>query len=104
MVVGDPPFRSVVQFYKAIGIDENKLSHLAALEKGSDSSRTKTAYKADNTMRAITASPPQDWSVKRRLDYVRWARAVVAGLRGANPRLEAEFDKAAFAAEESVRP
>ena len=33
MVVGDPPFRSVVQFYKAIGIDENKLSHLAALER-----------------------------------------------------------------------
>jgi hypothetical protein len=42
--------------------------------------------------------------VKRRLEYVRWARDVVAGLRGANPSLEAEFDKVAVAAEASVSP
>jgi GTP diphosphokinase / guanosine-3',5'-bis(diphosphate) 3'-diphosphatase len=70
------------------------------------SARAKTIKLADkiSNLRAITASPPPDWSVKRRLEYVRWARDVVAGLRGANPHLEAEFDKAAAAAEESVRP
>jgi len=70
------------------------------------SPRAKTIKLADkiSNLRAITASPPREWSVRRRLEYVRWARAVVAGLRGANPRLEAEFEKTAAAAEESARP
>jgi guanosine-3',5'-bis(diphosphate) 3'-pyrophosphohydrolase len=70
------------------------------------SQRAKTIKLADkiSNLRAITASPPQDWTVRRRLEYVRRARDVVAGLRGVNPRLEAEFDKVAAAAEESVRP
>src|SRR3954453_19615371 len=70
------------------------------------SSRAKTLKLADKTsnLRAITASPPPDWSVKRRVEYVTWARDVVAGLRGVNEWLEAEFDKAASAAEESIRP
>ena len=63
----------------------------------------KLADKISN-LRAITASPPPDWSVKRRLDYVDWARMVVSGLRGANPMLEEEFDRAAAAAEELFRP
>ena len=29
---------------------------------------------------------PSDWSVKRRLEYVRWAREVAKGLRGINLR------------------
>src|SRR4051812_21705831 len=57
-----------------------------------------------SAIKAITASPPPNWSVKRRLEYVAWARDVVSGLRGANEWLEAQFDKAAAAAEESVRP
>jgi (p)ppGpp synthase/HD superfamily hydrolase len=63
----------------------------------------KLADKISN-LRAINASPPPDWSVKRRLDYVDWARKVVSGLRGANRMLEEEFDRAAAAAEESFRP
>jgi hypothetical protein len=35
---------------------------------------------------------------------VEWAREVIAGVRGTNGWLEAEFDRAAKAAEESVRP
>ena len=70
------------------------------------SSRAKVLKLADKTsnLRAITASPPPDWSVKRRVEYVTWARDVVAGLRGVNEWLEAAFDKAASAAEGSVRP
>jgi GTP diphosphokinase / guanosine-3',5'-bis(diphosphate) 3'-diphosphatase len=69
------------------------------------SRRAKVLKLADKTsnLRAITATPPPDWSVKRRLDYVAWARRVVVGLRGANPWLEERFDEAAKSAEESVR-
>jgi hypothetical protein len=37
-------------------------------------------------------------SVKRRIEYVKWAREVVEALRGVNPRLEAQFDEATLAA------
>jgi guanosine-3',5'-bis(diphosphate) 3'-pyrophosphohydrolase len=70
------------------------------------SARAKVLKLADKTsnLRAITATPPPDWSVKRRLEFVAWAREVVAGLRGVNEWLEAVFDKAADVAKESVRP
>jgi GTP diphosphokinase / guanosine-3',5'-bis(diphosphate) 3'-diphosphatase len=72
----------------------------------SKSSRAKLIKLADKTsnLRAITASPSPQWSVKRRLEYVAWARDVVAGLRGTSEWLEGEFDRAAEAAEDSVRP
>jgi GTP diphosphokinase / guanosine-3',5'-bis(diphosphate) 3'-diphosphatase len=65
------------------------------------SPRAKLLKIADKTsnLRAIAASPPSDWSVKRRIEYVQWARRVVEGLRGANSKLEAQFDEAARAAE-----
>jgi len=55
------------------------------------SARAKMLKLADKTsnLRAITPSPPTDWSVKRRIEYVKWAQKVVEGLRGVNPRLEA---------------
>ena len=100
-----------LRFSQATLIEENQPSHLATLHgRGTHRSRTETpaekislAYKASN-IRASTARPLPHLEVKRRLEYVRWARDVVAGLRGANPSLEAEFDKAAVAAEESVSP
>ncbi|WP_244814138.1 HD domain-containing protein [Caballeronia sp. Lep1P3] len=45
-------------------------------------------------LRDIAASPPADWSVERKREYFDWAKAVVAGLRGVHPALEAIFDKA----------
>jgi (p)ppGpp synthase/HD superfamily hydrolase len=77
------------------------------VEKASEKSdRAKVLKLADKTsnLRAITASPSKEWSVRRRLEYVAWARQVVDGLRGANSWLEAEFDRAAEEAERSVRP
>jgi GTP diphosphokinase / guanosine-3',5'-bis(diphosphate) 3'-diphosphatase len=70
------------------------------------SSRAKLLKLADkiSNLRAIAASAPSDWSVKRRLEYVLWARAVANGLRGVNQRLEEQFDAAATAAERSFRP
>jgi guanosine-3',5'-bis(diphosphate) 3'-pyrophosphohydrolase len=43
-------------------------------------------------LRDILASPPADWPMERKQAYFDWASAVVAGLRGANSALEAEFD------------
>lgn len=44
-------------------------------------------------VRDVIMRPPDDWSETRRSEYVIWAQAVVDGLRGANPALEAEFDR-----------
>src|SRR5262245_35798531 len=54
----------------------------------------KLADKTSN-LRAIAASPPPDWSMKRRLDYVKWACEVAKGLSGVSEWLEQEFDQAA---------
>lgn len=63
----------------------------------------KLADKASN-LRAVAASPPADWSVKRRIEYVRWSKEVIKGLRGASPTLEKLCDEAAQAAEQALRP
>jgi (p)ppGpp synthase/HD superfamily hydrolase len=70
------------------------------------SKRAKELKLADRTsnLRAVAASPPSDWSVKRRIEYVEFSRQVADGLRGVNPKLEEQFDEAAHAAERSFRP
>lgn len=67
------------------------------------SRRAKILKLADKTsnLRTIAASPPADWSVKRKRDYVEWARAVAKGLEGANAWLEGQLEEAARAAERS---
>jgi guanosine-3',5'-bis(diphosphate) 3'-pyrophosphohydrolase len=72
-----------------------------ANKKSNDAKIIKLADKTSN-MRAITFSPAPNWSVKRRLEYIGWAREVVKGLRGASPWLEQQFDHAAAEAEGSV--
>ena len=41
----------------------------------------------------IANSPPADWPVQRRLEYIDWGVAVVDGLRGANAELEEHFER-----------
>jgi guanosine-3',5'-bis(diphosphate) 3'-pyrophosphohydrolase len=41
----------------------------------------------------ITHSPPADWPLERKLDYLTWAENVVAGCRGVNAGLERRFDE-----------
>jgi (p)ppGpp synthase/HD superfamily hydrolase len=66
--------------------------------------RAKILKLADKTsnLRALAASPPPDWSVKRRLEYVVWARSVSEGLTGVSNWLEREFEQAAKEAERST--
>ncbi|HSM43294.1 MAG TPA: HD domain-containing protein [Afifellaceae bacterium] len=69
------------------------------------SDRAKIIKLADKTsnLLALADSPPADWSMDRRREYVVWARQVVDGLRGVCPPLEARFDAAAKQAEAAVR-
>ncbi|MHB8529481.1 MAG: HD domain-containing protein [Caulobacteraceae bacterium] len=53
----------------------------------------KIADKTSN-LRSVCASPPAGWPPERVAEYVAWAKEVVAGCRGQNPWLEAQFDAA----------
>jgi guanosine-3',5'-bis(diphosphate) 3'-pyrophosphohydrolase len=50
----------------------------------------------------IAVDPPVKWPLERRLAYFDWADAVVAGLRGVNPALEALYDERVTAARAAV--
>lgn len=52
-------------------------------------------------LRDILDSPPADWSAERKKEYFAWAAKVVAGLRGANNKLEKLFDEV-FARQGSI--
>lgn len=52
----------------------------------------KLADKISN-VRAMTETPPADWSLERRREYLAWTALVVAGLRGVNAPLEALYDQ-----------
>jgi GTP diphosphokinase / guanosine-3',5'-bis(diphosphate) 3'-diphosphatase len=88
----------------SLPVEKRKRNQVESASKNSH--RAKLIKLADKTsnLRAIMASPPSGWSVKRRVAYVQWARDVVDGLRGTNQWLESEFDRAAQAADQSVRP
>jgi (p)ppGpp synthase/HD superfamily hydrolase len=87
---------------KSLDKEERKRLQIETARKKSD--RAKILKLADKTsnLRAIAASPPPNWSVQRRLNYVGWAREVAAGLKGVSPWLEQQFDDAAAAAERTI--
>ena len=43
-------------------------------------------------LRDVVDAPPAEWPLERRREYFDWAKAVVDGMRGVNPGLEAVFD------------
>jgi guanosine-3',5'-bis(diphosphate) 3'-pyrophosphohydrolase len=52
----------------------------------------KIADKISN-VQDIIRTPPKDWSLERRQEYVLWSQRVVAGLRGVNKKLESRYDE-----------
>jgi guanosine-3',5'-bis(diphosphate) 3'-pyrophosphohydrolase len=54
--------------------------------------QVKLADKIAN-VKSVTETPPVDWSLQRRLEYLDWTEQVVAGLRGCCPALECLYDK-----------
>lgn len=79
-------------------VERKRLQVENAAKKTNQAKLIKLADKTSN-LRAIAFSPAPEWSVNRRLDYIDWAKSVVASLRGTSPWLEEQFDKAAEAAE-----
>lgn len=87
---------------KALPKEDRKRKQVEnAGKKSHEAKLIKLADKTSN-LRAIASSPAADWSVERRLEYIEWAKAVVAGLRGTSPWLELQFDEAAIDAEQSL--
>jgi len=85
-------------------LEKQERKRLQVEDAHKKSERAKILKLADKTsnLRAIAASPPPEWSVKRRLEYVDWARKVSAGLTGVSKWLEGEFEQAAKEAERSM--
>lgn len=60
------------------------------------SPRAKQLKMADKicNIRDILKSPPEDWSLDRKHEYLEWTNKVVDGCRGINPCLEKVYDSA----------
>jgi (p)ppGpp synthase/HD superfamily hydrolase len=61
----------------------------------------KIADKTSN-LRTIVASPPEDWSAARSLEYIDWSEQVVSRCRGLNAKLEQAFDAAVVDARAAI--
>jgi len=64
---------------------------LTAPAKSERAQTLKLADKISN-LRALLASPPPNWDMKRKLEYFHWAREVVSGFTSPNPYLLREFE------------
>ena len=53
-------------------------------------------------VRNLVDSPPADWTLQRRREYVAWSEQVVAGCRGVNAKLDAAFDEAVRRAKAAI--
>ena len=81
---------------KSLAREERKRLQVAhAAHLSPEAKLVKLADKICN-LRDVADHPPASWDLPRLREYHDWAKQVVDGLRGANPRLEAAFD-AAFA-------
>jgi GTP diphosphokinase / guanosine-3',5'-bis(diphosphate) 3'-diphosphatase len=88
---------------KSLGKAERK--QLQIQHAASKSDRAKVIKLADKTsnLRSLVKSPPVNWNLQRRQEYLDWALDVAKGLRGVNTWLEAQFDEAAQQLAESCR-
>ena len=46
-----------------------------------------------NNVHDIVGSPPSDWTMERKREYLLWTEKVVAGLRSSNLKMESRFDE-----------
>lgn len=82
--------------------DRKRLQVENAPNKSPRAKLLKLADKVSN-LKSVAVSPPSHWSAQRRLDYVGWARAVVAALGdNVNLALQEKFAHAANRAELAV--
>jgi guanosine-3',5'-bis(diphosphate) 3'-pyrophosphohydrolase len=67
-----------------------QVEHAARLSESAK--QIKLADKICN-VRDVTGSPPKDWDIARRKDYLGWTEKVIEGVRGSNPALEVLYDR-----------
>jgi (p)ppGpp synthase/HD superfamily hydrolase len=84
---------------KSLPKEERKRLQIATASRKSRGAKILKLADMTSNLKAIAASPPRDWSVQRRLEYVKWARAVAVGLIDASPMLEERLDHAAAEAQ-----
>ena len=88
---------------KSLSKEERKQLQIStAPHKSSGAKQIKLADKISN-LRDITHSPPANWSLRRRIEYVDWSERVVQGLRGANPELENLYDQVLSEARQKLK-
>jgi guanosine-3',5'-bis(diphosphate) 3'-pyrophosphohydrolase len=86
-------------------LDKAERKRLQVTHAAAKTTRAKILKLADKTsnLRSLVKSPPGDWNLERKREYLAWAKEVVQGLRGTNTWLEARFDEAAAQLERSLR-
>jgi guanosine-3',5'-bis(diphosphate) 3'-pyrophosphohydrolase len=73
-------------------VDRKRLQIEHAPHLSERAKHIKLADKISN-VRSVTETPPANWPLTRRQEYLGWADAVVAGLRGSNAPLEKLYDE-----------
>jgi (p)ppGpp synthase/HD superfamily hydrolase len=73
--------------------ERKRLQVETAPHKSARARMIKLADKTSN-LHSMIGSPPKDWSLERKRDYIEWAEKVVAGCRGVSAYLEQEFERA----------
>ena len=78
---------------------KEQIKHTATM-----TNRAKLIKLADKTcnVRDVGHSPPEDWDLKRRREYLDWASKVIDGCRGTNTHLERYFDETMLRATEAL--
>ena len=88
---------------KSLGKMERKRLQIEHSPQSSDRAKQlKIADKICN-IRDISVSPPADWSLERRTEYLKWSEQVVAGCRHLNVKLDQAFDQAIAGARELLK-
>jgi guanosine-3',5'-bis(diphosphate) 3'-pyrophosphohydrolase len=87
---------------KSLPKEERKRLQIEQAPKKSQQARlVKLADKICN-VRDILQAPPKSWSVDRKIAYIDWAAAVIAGVRGSNPAMEELFDELCRQARQAI--
>jgi (p)ppGpp synthase/HD superfamily hydrolase len=88
---------------KTLGKKERQRKQVQqAPEKSTAAKIIKLADKISN-LRNIAACTPAEWSMKKRINYIKWARDVARGLAGASDWLEKNFEVVALEAERGTQ-
>ncbi len=73
--------------------ERKRLQAVHASQLSERARQIKIADKIAN-VQSVTQTPPTNWSLERRREYLNWTEQVVAGCRGSNEALEKFYDRA----------